>query len=198
MFAMPALATANDATEHHFTQKEHDAESGNDYFLARYYTSGLGRFTTPDWSAQIVPVPYANLGDPQSLNLYAYVRNNPLTRMDADGHCDGWVCEEVIASAGQKRLDELAQQNAMQDQQAQQAQQQSGSSKGSGFWHGLNNLLHGHSWSYIKTTVTTTQTYTIGGWHTLRDADLPQMRVPHPFGPRLAERVGTTYTRSSP
>jgi hypothetical protein len=30
------------------------------------------------------------MGDPQSLNLYAYVRNNPITHVDADGHCDGW------------------------------------------------------------------------------------------------------------
>lgn len=42
---------------------------------------------SPDWAARISPVPYANLGDPQSLNLYAYVRHNPLSRRDADGHC---------------------------------------------------------------------------------------------------------------
>ena len=80
------LGTGDDATEHHFTQKERDNETGNDYFFARYYASGLGRFTTPDWSAKVVPVPYAQMGDPQPLNLYAYVRNNPLTRIDADGH----------------------------------------------------------------------------------------------------------------
>jgi RHS repeat-associated protein len=68
------------------SQKERDNESGNDYFLARYYSSALGRFTTPDWSAKTDPVPYAVFTDPQSLNLYAYVRNNPLTRIDADGH----------------------------------------------------------------------------------------------------------------
>ena len=76
----------DDATEHHFTQKERDTESGNDYFFARYYTSALGRFMSPDWSAKEDPVPYAQLDDPQSLNLYSYVRNNPLTREDADGH----------------------------------------------------------------------------------------------------------------
>jgi hypothetical protein len=51
----------------------------------------MGRFMSPDWSAKEDPVPYAQLDDPQSLNLYAYVRNNPLTRVDADGHdgcCD--------------------------------------------------------------------------------------------------------------
>ncbi len=69
-----------------YTQKERDTESNNDYFFARYYNSALGRFTTPDWSAKTDPVPYAVFTDPQSLNLYAYVRNNPITRVDVDGH----------------------------------------------------------------------------------------------------------------
>jgi RHS repeat-associated protein len=81
-----SLGTADDATEHHFTQKERDTETGNDYFFARYYNSALGRFTTPDWSARITPVPYMVLNEPQSLNLYSYVGNNPLTHTDPDGH----------------------------------------------------------------------------------------------------------------
>jgi RHS repeat-associated protein len=79
-------------TEHHFTGKERDQESGNDYFEARYYSSAMGRFMSPDWSAKEDPVPYAQLDDPQSLNLYSYVRNNPLARTDPDGHC----CQELI------------------------------------------------------------------------------------------------------
>jgi RHS repeat-associated protein len=77
---------SGDATEHHFTQKERDTESGNDYFFARYYTSAMGRFLTPDWSERIEPVPYMVLNEPQSLNLYSYVGNNPLTHNDPDGH----------------------------------------------------------------------------------------------------------------
>ena len=73
----------------HSTSKERDIESGNDYFGARYYASSMGRFMSPDWSAKIMPVPYAKLDNPQSLNLYAYVGNNPLTRFDPDGH---WMC----------------------------------------------------------------------------------------------------------
>ena len=69
-----------------FTGKERDAETGLDYFGARYFSSAQGRFTSPDWSANPQPVPYANLRDPQTLNLYAYVRNNPLSRNDPDGH----------------------------------------------------------------------------------------------------------------
>ena len=79
-------ACASDATEHHFTGKERDTESGNDYFGARYYASSMGRFMSPDWSAKVEPVPYAKLDNPQSLNLYAYVGNNPMTRTDPTGH----------------------------------------------------------------------------------------------------------------
>jgi RHS repeat-associated protein len=68
------------------TGKEHDPESGNDYFGARYYSFSLGRFLTPDWSAAPMAVPYADLNDPQSLNLYGYVRNNPINRTDPNGH----------------------------------------------------------------------------------------------------------------
>jgi RHS repeat-associated protein len=86
-----ALASSNnlDPTEQHFTGKERDTESGNDYFGARYYASTMGRFISPDWSAQVEPVPYAKLDNPQTLNLYSYVRNNPLAGVDADGHCPG-------------------------------------------------------------------------------------------------------------
>ncbi len=77
----------SDATEHHFTQKERDSESGNDYFFARYYNAPTGRFLSPDWSAKVEPVPYAKMDDPQTLNLYAYVGNNPIIHVDVDGHC---------------------------------------------------------------------------------------------------------------
>ena len=69
------------------TGKERDAESGNDYFGARYYASSMGRWLSPDWAAKAEPVPYAKLDDPQTLNLYRYMRNNPLGGVDADGHC---------------------------------------------------------------------------------------------------------------
>jgi RHS repeat-associated protein len=72
--------------EYRFTGKEHDPETNLDYFGARYYGSAFGRFLTPDWSATPVPVPYAKPGLPQTLNLYSYVRNNPITGIDPDGH----------------------------------------------------------------------------------------------------------------
>jgi RHS repeat-associated protein len=98
-----ANQSAEDATPLHFTGKERDAESKNDYFGARYYASSMGRFLSPDWSAKVTPVPYAKLGDPQSLNLYSYVRNNPLTTIDPDGHCgplDPYDCWMMIQWLG--------------------------------------------------------------------------------------------------
>jgi RHS repeat-associated protein len=73
-------------TEHHFTGKERDAESGLDYFGARYYASSMGRFMSPDWSKYPAPVPYASFANPQSLNLYTYVSNNPLRFSDPNRH----------------------------------------------------------------------------------------------------------------
>jgi len=70
-----------------FTGKERDAESGLDFFGARYYGSTTGRWMSPDWASKPEDVPYASLEDPQSLNLYNYVGNNPLSKADADGHC---------------------------------------------------------------------------------------------------------------
>ena len=69
-----------------YTGKERDTQSGLDFFGARYYASSMGRFLSPDWSAKAEPVPYAKLDNPESLNLYAYVRNNPLSRVDPTGH----------------------------------------------------------------------------------------------------------------
>jgi RHS repeat-associated protein len=48
------------------TGKERDTEFGNDYFDARSYSSAMGRFMSPDWSANAEPVPYAKLGDPRT------------------------------------------------------------------------------------------------------------------------------------
>jgi RHS repeat-associated protein len=80
--------SGSDPNHYKFTGKERDAESGLDNFGARYDSSSLGRFMTPDWAARATAVPYAVFGDPQSLNLYGYVRNDPVSRVDADGHVE--------------------------------------------------------------------------------------------------------------
>jgi RHS repeat-associated protein len=93
------------------TGKERDSETGDDYFGARYYASSMGRFMSPDWSAKEEPVPYAKLDNPQSLNLYAYVGNNPLSRIDADGHYE-ISCGGGSKNCNQKELDRINKQIA--------------------------------------------------------------------------------------
>jgi RHS repeat-associated protein len=69
-----------DGLNQKFTGKERDAESGLDYFGARYYSSATGRFTSADDFLNDT-----NVNDPLSWNLYAYARNNPLVYVDPDG-----------------------------------------------------------------------------------------------------------------
>jgi hypothetical protein len=58
----------------------------------------------PDWSARPVAVPYAVLGNPQTLNLYSYVGNNPVSHADADGHCYPF-CEVLTWAIGRAAAD---------------------------------------------------------------------------------------------
>jgi RHS repeat-associated protein len=80
------VVTNTCAQNYKFEGKERDTETGNDDFGARYYNSRLGRWLSADWSSVPAPVPYANLTNPQTLNLYAMVRDNPETFADLDGH----------------------------------------------------------------------------------------------------------------
>lgn len=63
-----------------FTGQERDGETGLDYFGARYFSGVQGRFTTAD-----EPFVGQDPSDPQSWNLYIYVRNNPLAFTDPTG-----------------------------------------------------------------------------------------------------------------
>jgi RHS repeat-associated protein len=71
-----------------FTGQIRDGESaagtdtGLDYFNARYFWATLGRFSSPD-----EPLIDQDAMDPQSWNLYGYVRNNPLVYNDPTGRC---------------------------------------------------------------------------------------------------------------
>ena len=74
-------ATGTDVDPLHYTGKERDTESGLDYFPARHYSSNMGRFMSPDPSGLYMADP----ANPQQLNLYAYVGNNPLRFTDPLG-----------------------------------------------------------------------------------------------------------------
>ena len=93
----------NDSNDYKFTGKKRDTETGLDYFGARYYSNGLGRFVSADYSSTPVPVPYADFNDPQTLNQYSYVRGLPTTKTDDDGHGDAmthyWQCQGSTAAS---------------------------------------------------------------------------------------------------
>jgi hypothetical protein len=55
---------------------------------------------TPDWANKPSTVPYAQLENPQSLNLYAYVGNNPLSKNDPDGHLESQWHFLITLAAG--------------------------------------------------------------------------------------------------
>ena len=90
--------SAIDSVRQKFTGKERDGELGLDYFLARYYSGAQGRFTSPD--------PLLNSlrpNNPQTLNRYAYVLNNPLRFIDVNGQYEQDVHGDfttVLALAG--------------------------------------------------------------------------------------------------
>ena len=80
-FGDALLCPNGDQSTIHFTGKERDSESGLDNFGKRYDSSSLGRFMTTD----PVVITTERLVNPQQLNLYAYVANNPLRFIDPTG-----------------------------------------------------------------------------------------------------------------
>jgi RHS repeat-associated protein len=69
-----------------FEGKERDTETGNDDFGARSYSNRFGRWLSSDWSSVPAAIPYANLTNPQTLNLYSMVADDPESFADLDGH----------------------------------------------------------------------------------------------------------------
>ncbi len=70
-------------TDRKFTGQTEDDSVGLYWYQSRAYDPEIGRFCSPD---PIVPAP----GNPQSLNRYSYVYNNPLKYVDPSGHSAEW------------------------------------------------------------------------------------------------------------
>lgn len=76
---------------HRFTGQERDPETGVYYYGGRYYDNSIGRFLSPD--------PYVQEPEnPQSLNRYTYVLNNPVSYVDPSGHF-WWLLAEILVWA---------------------------------------------------------------------------------------------------
>jgi len=111
-FGSGSFPVAGGGSNIEFTGQLRDGETGWDYFGARYMSAAQGRFTSPDeFTGGIVdpftgthagkpgPLPYADITDPQTLNKYAYVRNNPLRYTDPDGHCVAAIIDTIACVA---------------------------------------------------------------------------------------------------
>src|SRR5579875_256399 len=79
------------ATKWFFTSYERDAESGNDYAMAREYVNRLGRFSALDPAS-------ADGDDPQSMNRYSYAENDPINNVDPSGQ--DWYLDGADISIG--------------------------------------------------------------------------------------------------
>jgi RHS repeat-associated protein len=79
--AQSVLGSCGDVSPMHFTGKERDPESNLDNFGARYNSSSLGRFMSPD--PKILSL--RHIINPQKWNKYAYTINNPLRYFDPNG-----------------------------------------------------------------------------------------------------------------
>jgi RHS repeat-associated protein len=71
---------SGDSVRQKFDGYERDSETGLDFAEARYFSSIMGRFTSPDDFHND-----SDVRDPQSWNKYAFVRNNPLRFIDPTG-----------------------------------------------------------------------------------------------------------------
>ncbi|MDE3091653.1 MAG: RHS repeat-associated core domain-containing protein [Chloroflexota bacterium] len=96
-YAFGAVRTTSGTlpTDYTFTGQKFDADAALMYYGARYYDATIGRFLQPD---SIIP----NQFNPQSLNRYAYVRNNPVRYTDPTGQTCRFGREDCEALGGQQ------------------------------------------------------------------------------------------------
>jgi len=88
---LPRGRTGGLPTDRGFTG--HQAESSLYFMKARFYDPVIGRFLQPD---SVVPDP----SNPQSLNRYSYVYNNPMRYTDPYGYWPEWVDDAASAVTG--------------------------------------------------------------------------------------------------
>jgi len=73
------MGDVNEEPNPRYTDHEFDAESGLNYMKGRYQLANFAKFNRPD------PMRDWDWENPSSINLYQYVRNNPIDSWDPDG-----------------------------------------------------------------------------------------------------------------
>jgi len=71
--------TSTNSDTYKFAQLHRDGDTGLDYAVNRYYSSGQGRFLTPD------PSPATKAKQPKSWNAYSYAAGDPVNLRDTQG-----------------------------------------------------------------------------------------------------------------
>jgi RHS repeat-associated protein len=141
---LPWTNTCPAQNNYKFEGKERDTVTSNDDFGARSYSWRFGRWLSADWSAVPVPVPYANLTNPQTLNLYSMVADDPESFADLDGHLNPQANAPGCAtpnSCGAASPGSIPSNQAQGAAVVQAAQNHS-----CGFFCKLGNLLTGNGW----------------------------------------------------
>jgi len=81
-----------------YTGKERDTTTGLYFYEARYYDPMLGRFISPD---SVIPDPL----EPQALNRYTYVLNNPVIYTDPSGQFFEFIAAVIISATVHAAID---------------------------------------------------------------------------------------------
>jgi RHS repeat-associated protein len=79
--------TLSNPSKKRFTSYDRSDVTTLDYAVNRFYSSQQGRFTQVD----PIGMRAASLGNPQTLNMYAYCGNDPINHVDPDGLFFGWL-----------------------------------------------------------------------------------------------------------
>ncbi len=81
------VAASGEQEKYHFTSYERDSEIDSDNAINRQAFQNIGRFNRPDPAPlnKENPLIIGSYGDPQSLNRYTYVRNDPINYTDPLG-----------------------------------------------------------------------------------------------------------------
>lgn len=101
-FGGERVLSASSGNTYKFTSKERDTESNLDNFGARYDSSILGRFMSPDplQPTNSHPLVFQQfLGDPRNWNKYAYSLDNPVKNTDQGGYFTGDDHEQMQMNA---------------------------------------------------------------------------------------------------
>jgi RHS repeat-associated protein len=99
------------------TGKERDAETGLDFFEARYFSGAQGRFTSPDPFNIITRAENQDqfetyLSQPQNWNAYVYTWNNPLRYTDPTGESVYVIAYTVGNESGDEEFKRVAETRA--------------------------------------------------------------------------------------